>query len=323
MLTFIYFLSVSSTIVYSFSISDSRASSGDIITQPAHSGDDAPSIDLSCSLELNPGDHWRSCTWSHTFPDIWGLTNSQGYVMCSVSDINDNQQRCKDVGNLKSTYGGYDQKNMWLEDYVDRLYFSVTDNLCGLRINKPNANDTGVWKCEVNSNAIGSTSSKFWAEVDLFVANKSEVLITDPPSERNQNIMVDLSTGRASIQASCKSMYGIPLPEIIWYIDETSNRVSSRDASISTSVSSTENSVSSTISMDLDERSLGSYGVRPEHGYFSFALGCYPRQDNYFSQSRTSQNVGEVVVFGTSDGSTFPNTAPLLLATLAVYSAFN
>ena len=34
----------------------------------------------------------------------------------------------------------------------------------------------GVWKCEVNDNSFGSQNSKFWSEVNLYVANRSEVM---------------------------------------------------------------------------------------------------------------------------------------------------
>ena len=29
----------------------------------------------------------------------------------------------------------------------------------------------------------------------------------------------------ALLQAACQSVYGVPLPEIVWYIDEATNRV--------------------------------------------------------------------------------------------------
>lgn len=240
--------------------------------------------------------------------------------MCTVSNVNDNNQKCEDVGNLRKTYGGYDYENQFLEEYVDRLSYLVTDTTCGLRISKPNANDTGIWKCEVNSNNRDSTSSRFWSDVNLYVANKSEVVITDPPAGvgLDQSLWADISDGQTRIQAACQSLYGVPLPEITWYIDETSNRINSRDASISTTVSSKGDSVTSSISMDVDERMLGSYGVRAENGYFSFALGCYPNQGKYFPPKSNVKQLGEVLVFGKSSGSIAAATIAMVLAQILI-----
>lgn len=322
MILLVLIYSLYPSIVLPFSITQTTASIGDNIGRPAFSGQDAPDIEVMCRMELNPGDHWTSCTWSHVFTDVWGLTNSPGYIMCTVSNLNDNQQKCDDVGNLQRQYGGYDPQNMWVTDYVDRLSHIVTDTTCGLKISKPHANDTGSWKCEVNDNSFGSQSSKFWSEVNLYVANRSEVIISDPVEEtgKDRSIWVDISTGRARVQASCKSVYGIPLPKLVWYIDEQTNRVSSRDATITTSTSSSGTNgdfITSTISMDISEKSLSSFGVRPDKGYFSFTLGCYPDQENYFSKTGTYvKNPAEVMVFGKSTGVVFGSSLVSLLLVL-------
>lgn len=296
----------------SFRITEITASDGEEVDNPAYSGDDAEDVYLSCRMELNSGDHWTSCSWSHQFPDLWGLTNSQGYVMCTVSSIDDNQKECNDVGNLRDTYGGYERENEWLEGFVGRISHTVTSDTCGIRISRPSANDTGVWKCTVSDNSAGgpgSPSTYFSAEIDLFVANKSEAVITDPPMERgmSQSIWVDVTDGQDSLEASCESIYGVPPPKLIWYIDEPSNQINSRDADIDEDIEQTSSDVTvktkSTINMDLDVRSLSSYGVNEEHGFFSFALGCYPKQDRYFSQSGSFvRNPAEVMVFGRSSG---------------------
>jgi len=311
-------------LVRPFSITESSASIGDDISRPAYSGDDAQSIELGCRMDLSPGEHWTSCSWSHEFKDIWGLTNSQGYIMCTVSNINDDRQKCEDVGNLKRTYGGYDYENQFLEEYVDRLSYRVTDNTCGLLISKPNANDTGLWKCEVNSNNRDTGSTKFWSDVHLYVANRSEVLITEPPAGvgLDQTLWADISDGQDRIEAACQSVYGVPLPEIVWYIDESTNRINVRDASISSNVNSQGDSVTSSISLDIDERMLGSYGVRPENGYFSFALGCYPNQGKYFNQNGYVKNPGEVMVFGKSGATAALTTIGLVLAQLVLLRFF-
>ena len=44
---------------------------------------------------------------------------------------------------LYQSYGGYDQDNAWVGPYVERLTHITAETYCGLRISKPNANDTG------------------------------------------------------------------------------------------------------------------------------------------------------------------------------------
>ncbi|XP_023324012.1 uncharacterized protein LOC111698026 isoform X2 [Eurytemora carolleeae] len=317
---FLFLLLVLVHSVQPFSITTTTASSGQTIDKPANSGKNA--VTLSCRLELSPGDHWTSCAWSHVFPDVWGLTNSPGYVMCTVSSINGDGAPCQDVGNLKGTYdGAYDTGNAWVGSYVSRISHDVTENSCGLTINSPNANDTGVWKCHVKDNTVGSSASVFWSEINLYVANKSEVVITDPAldSGMDKSLWVDISQSRGRIQASCKSLYGVPPPEIRWYIDELRNRISTRDATITSTTSSTGESVTSTISMDLDEMILSSYGVQPDQGYFSFALGCFPEQGNYFQSQSGVLNPAEVMVFGKSSGEIFlPVSLIILLQTVLI-----
>jgi len=311
-------------IAHAFRITDISATDGEDVLSPAYSGDDAEDIYLTCRLELSPGDHWTSCSWSHQFPDLWGLTNSQGYVMCSVSSENDNQKQCQDVGNLKDMYGGYEKENEWLDGFVERLSHTVTGTTCGLKISRPSANDTGVWKCMVSDNSAGG--SYFSSEIDLFVANKSEALITDPAMDMgmDQSLWIDVSDGQDTIEASCESVYGVPPPQLIWYIDEPSNQISDRDADITERTDSSGGSdvtvkTKSSISMDVDIRSLGTYGVRDEHGYFSFSLGCYPDQENYFSQSGSYvRNPAEVMVFGRSGGVVLHTSLAVLIAQILI-----
>ena len=64
--------------------------------------------------------------------------------------------------------------------------------------------------------------------MELYVANQSTVAITDPDLFGNSGVAleVDLSSSTQEfVDAECTAMYGIPPPDIIWYIDEPSNTV--------------------------------------------------------------------------------------------------
>jgi hypothetical protein len=89
-------------------------------------------------------------------------------------------------------------------------------------------------------------------EVDLFVANDSVVAITDPDMYGNTgvSIEVDLSTSsRVDVDAECTAEYGIPPPDIIWYIDEPTNTV---DGS-SDQTEQSDGTVVSSIRLSLDQ----------------------------------------------------------------------
>jgi len=284
--------------------------------RPANVGPDAEDIELTCKAELNTGDHWTSCSWSHALPDTWSVMNTPGYIMCTASPSDDGKQ-CTNVGNIES--GQYSHDSEWLDAYVDRLTFKTKENECKLRISSPHANDTGLWICRMNDNTVSSQST-FREELNIFVANRSVVEITDPALEdgKDRSLWVDISDGQDKVQASCESTYGVPPPELVWYIDEPSNKVSSRDATIKETLNNPNDkqdlTVKSTILLELNERRLGSYGVRPEHGSFSFSLGCYPRQERYFKQDHTTYNEAKLMVFGTSPAQKILQSTSLLLA---------
>ena len=49
---------------------------------------------------------------------------------------------------------------------------------------------------------------------------------------------------------------------------------------------------------------MSRYGIREINNYFSFALGCYPDQGDYFDSPGNDDinNPAQVLVFGTSAG---------------------
>ena len=60
--------------------------------------------------------------------------------------------------------------------------------------------------------------------------------------------------------------------------------------------------------------SLSRYGIRQTNNYFSFALGCYPDQGDYFDSNRDEiKNPAEVLVFGTS-GAQVISTSVVIVA---------
>jgi len=304
--------------VLSFSISSGSSDIGQTETIPARSGQNAPSINLECQLDFNAnsGEKWTWCSWTHTFPDVWAYDNKEAFVMCSTTHNSDDGQVCEDQGNLvDDNYGGYyDPEQNPITHYdTTRLRFLVSERSCGLTIQAPHANDTGVWKCHVNDNNQEGQSTTMVAEVNLFVANESVVSITDPDliSNPGTSLEVDLTSSRADVDAECTAEYGVPPPEIIWYIDEPTNTV---DQSVDQSIQS-DGSVVSSIRLSLDQNSLSRYGIRMTNDYFSFALGCYPDQGDYFeSKPQDYLNPAEVLVFGTSGAVTV--TTSLVIVTV-------
>lgn len=301
-----------------FSITDITASVGEDPTQPAYSGTDAPAIELQCRMTFNPGERWTRCSWTHQLTDVWGYNNQQGYIMCTAGGRGDHNQQCSDVGNLADTQYSGESINPWVQAYASRISFMLTDTACGIRINQPHANDTGVWKCMVDDNSATGQSTIFWADMQLYVANRSEVVITDPDvlSDKGATISLDLTSGSGRLQATCLARYGVPAPTIVWYIDDPVNKISSRDGSIDSRPSTGQNTVQSTVSLSLDLNRLSSLGVRPTRSTFAFTLGCYPDQGTYFTQSRPNmRNPAEVVVFARSGASIL---LPLSLLSIAL-----
>jgi len=293
--------------VLSFGISSSTSDIGNTQENPARSGQNAQAINLECRVQLNTGEKMTLCKWVHTLPDVW-IPNAydgreeEAYVMCLAAHNDDDGQTCKDDGNIIDTNnGGYNDPttNPYTAYDTTRLTHRMTDTICGLTISNPHANDTGIWKCHVNDNNQEVMTQ--WAEVNLFVANESVVSITDPDMAGNPGLSleVDLASGnREELQVECTAQYGIPPPDIVWYIDEPSNKVTgSSDQS-----EDSDGTVGSTIRLQLDQSSLSRYGIREINNYFSFALGCYPDQGDYFDNVEDINNPAEVLVFGTSAG---------------------
>ena len=84
------------------------------------------------------------------------------------------------------------------------------------------------------------------------MANESVVAITDPDMYGNTGISLEVdlsSSSRVDVDAECTAQYGVPPPDIIWYIDERSNTV---DASADQNVQS-DGSVVSNIRLSLDQ----------------------------------------------------------------------
>jgi len=305
----------------SFSVSSSSSDIGVTEENPARSGQNAQSINLECRLNFNSGEKMTLCKWVHTLPDVWAYDDREAFVMCIAAHESDDGQVCKDDGNIfDENSGGYNDPalNPYTAYDSTRLIQRMNSqgNICGLTIMNPHANDTGIWKCHVNDNNpdVGTQ----WAEVDLFVANKSVVSITDPELFGNGGLSleVDLSSStRVEVDAECTAEFGIPPPDIIWYIDEPSNTV---DGSSDQSEQS-DGSVVSSIRLSLDQNSMSRYGIRETNNYFSFALGCYPDQGDYFDY--TSQdgvnNPAEVLVFGTS-GAHIASSSFFILAAVSL-----
>lgn len=99
--------------------------------------------------------------------------------MCSATSINDDGLMCEDQGNLNNDvsarlfssitilclsfqYYGGPQNNPYTKYDTDRLQFNVRDNMCGLTINRPHANDTGEWKCIVTDNDPEGSQTSMW-----------------------------------------------------------------------------------------------------------------------------------------------------------------
>lgn len=274
-------------------------------------------IDLECKLNFHPGEQWTKCTWSHTFTDVYTSNGDQAYIMCSAGDTDDHETTCTDQGNLAGQNQGWSNEDItWVEDYSNRLSFIVDQHSCGLKIDAPHANDTGEWKCHVDDNNPFQPAV-MWSSVKIFVANQSEVAISDPDLDEDPDaaLEVDLSSGRPEIKAACTSSYGIPRPTIKWYIDNPDQQIRDRDLDdVDEEFDEDENTVTSSVTIRLDESKLSNWGIDANQP-FAFALGCNPDQGNYFKEENRrdnrysrgreaapSRNYAEVMVYGTSGG---------------------
>merc|ERR1711874_696634 len=137
----------------SFGISSSSSNIGVTQENPARSGQNAQAINLECQLQLNSGEKMTLCKWVHTFPDVWAYDDREAFVMCIAAHEDDDGQVCKDDGNIfDPNSGGYNnpELNPYTAYDTTRLSHRMTEQICGLTISNPHANDTGVWKCHVN-----------------------------------------------------------------------------------------------------------------------------------------------------------------------------
>lgn len=304
------FLVLCSLLVFragSFTIIEESSDIGKTQEEPAESGENVQPINLECKLDLLLGEQWTQCSWVHKFPDIWAYDEKEGFVMCTASHEGEDAEVCDDHGNIVDPRqnGGFNDpsQNPYTAYDTGRLQYSLTENSCGLTINSPHANDTGVWTCHVNYN--NPSSKPLWSQVDLFVANQSVVSLTHPDLFNNPgtSLEVDLSSNsRVEIDAECTALYGLPPPDIIWYIDEPTNIV---DHDVEQTIKGNDviPTVVSNIRLTLDQNSMFRYGIQATNNYFSFALGCYPDQGNYFEpMPQDYNNPAEVLVFGTSEG---------------------
>jgi len=283
-----------------FQISNSGSDIGKTIENPARSGDNERQINLFCDLQFNQGEKWTTCTWSHTFEDVWTPDGRLGFVMCSATHLNEHGELCDDQGNTKQgLYNPDPSLNPYTEYNTDRLLISVTQSSCGLTITSPHANDTGTWTCKVNDNNPVGTSTTMWADVELFVAVQSEVVLTDPDltEDPGQSLEIDLSDSYGEeIEAECTAPSGSPPPTLTWYIDEPTNEISTAD--IDERVRN-DGSVVSKIRFQLDGKSMSRYGIRIVNDNFAFSLGCYPDQGDFFDNvPLEGRNPAEVLVFG-------------------------
>lgn len=320
------FLVLCSLLVYrtvSFTIIEGGSDIGQTQEAPAESGDNVQPINLECKLDLRLGEQWTQCSWVHKFPDIWAYDEKEGFVMCTAAHEGEDTEVCDDHGNIVDPRhnGGINDptQNPYTAYDTGRLQHSLTETSCGLTINSPHTNDTGIWTCHVNYN--NPSAKPLWSQVDLFVANQSVVSLTNPDLFNNpgMSLEVDLSsTSRVEIDAECTAQHGLPPPEIIWYIDEPTNMV---DHDVEQSIQGNEviPTVVSNIRLTLDQNSMSRYGIRATNNYFSFALGCYPNQGDYFEpMPQDYNNPAEVLVFGTSEGSFI--TAPIVQITFICLS---
>ena len=74
------------------------------------------------------------------------------FIMCTATHLSDNHMICEDQGNLNNEYYGNPLLNPYTQYDTDRLSYSVSEDVCGLTITNPHANDTGIWKCTVTDN---------------------------------------------------------------------------------------------------------------------------------------------------------------------------
>jgi len=313
-------------LVHSFGISSSSSDIGVTQENPARSGQNAQAINLECQLQLNSGERMTLCKWVHEFSDVWIPWDDGGreaYVMCIAAHEDNDGQTCKDDGNIfDPNSGDYNDPatNPYTAYDTTRLTHRMTERTCGLTINNPHANDTGIWKCHVNDNDPDVVTQ--WAEVNLFVANESVVSITDPDMAGNPGLSLEVDLGtqsRVEVKVECTAEYGIPPHDIVWYIDEPTNTVTGSDRQSEDS----DGKVVSEISLQLDSSSMSRYGIREINNYFSFALGCYPDQGDYFDSPDTdnNNNPAEVLVFGTSTGARgIPYSIILASSVILLYS---
>jgi len=327
-------LTLASGRIFAFRITEATADRGDSVEYPASTDPSAPSINLECKLDFNQNsrEKWTTCQWTKQFPHIpvdWTQRNSLSYafIMCSSTHEDDNGKVCEDQGNLgnKELFGN-PLNNPYTQYDTSRLNYYVRDNVCGLTINRPHANDTGEWKCYVQDN--NPDVSAQWGKVNLYTAVKSVVNITQPDMVRDPSysISVDLSSSsRQDLQVLECTASGSPPPNIIWYIDEPRNEIDKSLYSQSREGTGFDIKVVSTLSrLSLDRQSLQRYGVSmASHNSFSFSVGCKPDQENFFNENNNENeqqwsNTAEVMVYGTSgSGASMTSVVTVIIVMIA------
>jgi len=323
--------------VSGFTVTEGRTDNGKDIYNPARTDPGAPPINLECRLDFNVREKWTTCQWRKSFPDVpvdWTRDSRVGYafVMCTATHMTDNGRICEDQGNLNNeVYNNNPMMNPYTHYDTSRLSYSVRDNICGLTISNPHANDTGNWKCTVTDNNPEETGARAqWKEVKLFTAEKSVINITKPDMVENpsESLYLDLgSRSSADLETLECTASGSPPAKIVWYIDERTNTIDRSQYSQREQMGEDEfdvKVVSTLNTLSLDRNSLNRYGIETSNGYFSFAVGCYADQSNYFNDNtggvNSDWNPAEIMVYGTSgawSGAAMASVVTIILAMAA------
>jgi len=163
--------------------------------------------DEDVTLVCLTDEEFSTCMWTHAIEDQYDSNGQQMTFACTTGGGQHSSQ-CENNGGSEE-----------LDSEASRMQISSTTSACSLRISSA-AIDDGKWRCH-----ISKLSQTVIGELDLHVANKSYVVITEPDLWQDPHAVVEyqIDDTRAEIEATCTAYGGKPVPEFHWYIEDGSD----------------------------------------------------------------------------------------------------
>jgi len=324
-------------------------------------------IVLVMSLVLRVGAQSRSnvqsCTVSPPniqYRDTPARTNEMVEISCSVDsvfdfcqfshinplDVGQTSYQSNDAGIHCNIAGGDQSSKTCAQDSRITLMAQSGTN-CGVRINSPSPEDTGMWKVTVGEIGSSNVQSNY-KNVEIFTYNQSEVYLQEKRTEEdvsgtfeawynwdsNREDWRSGESGYQTIEWSCLAKYGSPAPTFVWTINgddrnelHNENLFNIRDNSdITYDQGGYIKDMVSEMRFDVNDEFMdylyNTHGIdpNPENGEINFDLECNVEQGasgEYNSESiRTRFNVKRVYFRDSMRAGTIGMIVGLVLAGL-------